>query len=222
MINKRFIQCVRSLHSSARTQILSQQPRMKGTATSSSCTMKRLNPRFSTVSASPASPPMMAYHLQVSLTSLKTPSRSRVRLAWMARGAQCRSSLKAASTELVRTASGGCCISEYGGPPPLAPAVPLFLSLVLPPTSSAPAPALPAMSLGHLWLASIPPKRPTACFMCFWNKCRTASSNTGTSRPRKSSPIRPRLIPQYMQCSKTLLRLAPSWMKGRCTRSSSR
>ena len=39
------------------------------------------------------------------------------------------------------------------------------------------------------------------------NMARMQASNTGGRRPRKSSPTRARLIPQYMQCSSTLLRL---------------
>lgn len=54
------------------------------------------------------------------------------------------------------------------------------------------------------------------------NSPSAAASNSGGSRPRKSSPTRPRLMPQYMQCSSTDASAPPSPTRGSARRSASR
>ena len=54
------------------------------------------------------------------------------------------------------------------------------------------------------------------------NRRRIWASNSGAASPRKSSPTRPRDMPQYMQCSSTAASAPPSPRRGSWPRSASR
>mmetsp|Transcript_22711 Transcript_22711/g.70155 ORF Transcript_22711/g.70155 Transcript_22711/m.70155 type:complete len:211 (+) Transcript_22711:530-1162(+) len=99
-------------------------------------------------------------------------------------------------------------MSAYGGPvSAAASSSPLLAATRL-------VAAAMAGSATQRCVCSASSKAPVAAVMPSTNIALEHASKGGGSRPRKSSPTRPRLMPQYMQCSSTLASEPPSSISG--------